>query len=116
MAPGRACVSCHATSGAQPLTIGGTVYATPNDPNDCNGVNVTGATVVITDANKNVVTLNVNSVGNFLSSTSIATPYTASVDYNGKTLSMVTPQTNGDCNSCHTPTGANGAPGRVMLP
>jgi hypothetical protein len=98
------------------LTIGGTVYATAHDPNDCNGVNVSGATVVITDANKNVLTIAVDSVGNFLSSASVATPYTASVVYNGNSLSMLTPQTSGDCNSCHTPTGANGAPGRVMLP
>jgi mono/diheme cytochrome c family protein len=25
-------------------------------------------------------------------------------------------QTIGDCNSCHTPTGANGAPGRIAAP
>jgi predicted CXXCH cytochrome family protein len=25
-------------------------------------------------------------------------------------------QTTGDCNSCHTQSGANGAPGRILLP
>jgi hypothetical protein len=118
MKPGDTCVTCHSSgnSEANPLTIGGTVYPTLHEPTDCDGVSVTGATVVITDANSKVQTLTVNSVGNFLSSTAVATPYTASVVYNGTTLSMITPQTSGDCNSCHTVTGANGAPGRIMLP
>ena len=30
--------------------------------------------------------------------------------------STATPQTNGDCNSCHTEAGSNKAPGRVMTP
>ena len=29
---------------------------------------------------------------------------------------MVAAQTSGDCNSCHTLAGTNGAPGRIMLP
>jgi len=29
---------------------------------------------------------------------------------------MTAPQTSGDCNGCHTQTGANGAPGRITLP
>jgi predicted CXXCH cytochrome family protein len=29
---------------------------------------------------------------------------------------MTTPQTNGDCNSCHTPDGASNAPGRIIAP
>ena len=118
MKPGEACVSCHASSqGEAPmLTIGGTVYPTAHEPNDCQGVNVTGATVVITDTNGKVTSLSVDSVGNFQSSSAIATPYTATVSYGGNTLSMVTPQTSGDCNSCHDVTGENGAPGRIMLP
>jgi hypothetical protein len=38
------------------------------------------------------------------------------VQFKGKTRAMVAPQTNGDCNSCHTENGANKAPGRVLLP
>jgi predicted CXXCH cytochrome family protein len=29
---------------------------------------------------------------------------------------MTTPQTNGDCNSCHTEQGTNGASGRIVWP
>jgi len=29
---------------------------------------------------------------------------------------MLTPLMTGDCNSCHTETGTNNAPGRIMLP
>jgi predicted CXXCH cytochrome family protein len=29
---------------------------------------------------------------------------------------MMTPQETGDCNSCHTEQGRNGAPGRILLP
>jgi hypothetical protein len=118
MKPGDTCVTCHSSSNSEggKLTIGGTVYPTAHEPTDCDGVSVNGATVVITDANGKVVTLAVNSVGNFDTSTTIATPYTASVAYNGLTLSMALPQTSGDCNSCHTVTGTNGAPGRITLP
>jgi hypothetical protein len=118
MSPGDTCVSCHSSSNgeASTLTIGGTVYPTAHEPTNCDGVSVTGATVVIIDANNKVQTLTVNSVGNFQSSASVAAPYKASVVYNGVTLSMITAQTSGDCNSCHTVDGANGAPGRVMLP
>ncbi|MGD0679831.1 MAG: hypothetical protein ABSC94_30975 [Polyangiaceae bacterium] len=41
---------------------------------------------------------------------------TATITYNGKTAAMTTPQMTGDCNSCHTEQGANGAPGRIVLP
>lgn len=29
---------------------------------------------------------------------------------------MITAQTNGDCNSCHTESGTLAAPGRIMAP
>jgi len=29
---------------------------------------------------------------------------------------MLSPQMDGDCNSCHTENGANGAPGRIVAP
>ena len=48
MRPGDTCVSCHAQSGgeAPTLSIGGTVYKTAHEPTNCNGVSVSGATVV----------------------------------------------------------------------
>jgi hypothetical protein len=58
----------------------------------------------------------VNAAGNFYSSKSTAgfpLPYRARIVANGKTVAMATPQTEGDCNTCHTATGMNGAPGRI---
>ena len=65
------------------------------------------------------LTLSVSTTsGNFNSSRypSVTLPYTARV-YNGtRSATMTTPQTNGDCNSCHTEQGLNGALGRIVLP
>lgn len=118
MAPGDTCVSCHAQSGgeAPSFTIAGTVYPTAHEPTNCNGANVSGATVTITDANGATITVTVNSVGNFYTTKPVATPFHAVVQYAGNTRAMVAAQTTGDCNSCHTESGASGAPGRIMLP
>jgi cytochrome c553 len=115
MHPGVACINCHKNEPRAPtLTIAGTVYPSGHEPNDCNGA--AGANVVITDANGKVTTLVTNSAGNFRTSAAIATPYTAKVTFNGKERAMQASQTVGDCNSCHTATGANNAPGRITLP
>jgi hypothetical protein len=115
MRPGEACNACHSTRGVRTFAIAGTVYATAHEPNDCNGTNA-APQVVITDKNGVVTKISVDSVGNFAWSGSLATPYTASVVYGGKTRAMASKQTNGDCNSCHTTAGTSGAPGRVALP
>jgi hypothetical protein len=116
MKPGEACISCHTKSGGPVFTIAGTVYQVLHEPDDCVGVTVSGATVVITDANGVKTALTVDSVGNFSGAGGIATPYDAEVDYNGKTSKMLAAQTSGDCNACHTESGSSGAPGRIVLP
>jgi mono/diheme cytochrome c family protein len=118
MRPGDTCVSCHAQSGGEApmFSIGGTVYNTAHEPTNCNGVNVAGASVVITDANNKTFTISVNSAGNFYTSAPVATPFHAKVLYGGAERAMSAAQTSGDCDSCHTESGANGAPGRIMLP
>jgi hypothetical protein len=118
MRPGDTCVSCHAQSGGEAprLTIGGTVYKTAHEPNNCNGVDVSGASVVITDANGHTLTIAVNSAGNFYTTAAVATPFHAKVVYGGAERAMSAAQTSGDCNSCHIESGANSAPGRIMLP
>lgn len=101
------------------MFIGGTVYPTAHEPDDCNGASgssLGGASVIITGANGATLTLPVNSVGNFYTGQSVAVPFTAKVVVGNAVRAMVTPQTNGDCNSCHTESGANNAPGRIMLP
>jgi hypothetical protein len=116
MEPGRACISCHAATGgdAPPFTIAGTVYPTAHEPDQCNGAG--GAQVVITDANGNVVTLTANGAGNFYYLGAIALPFQARVVDGNGVRAMSVPQSTGDCNSCHTAVGANGAPGRIMAP
>lgn len=123
MDPGRACISCHQNSGGEaPLfAIGGTVYPTAHEPNDCYGVDGTidGTQVVITDAQNNVVNLNVHSTGNFDSGGQIVVfPIHAKVIRGGKTRAMSQAVSTGDCNSCHTLNGAGNppAPGRIMAP
>jgi hypothetical protein len=120
MQPGVACINCHDTSGGPPFVIAGTVYPSGHEPDLCNGVSG-GYTVVITDKAGKVFKAPVNSVGNFYLSTFQATvsmPYTAKVVDNttGAERAMSTPQSSGDCNSCHTQDGANSAPGRITAP
>jgi hypothetical protein len=117
MAPGQSCISCHSQDEGPRHAFAGTVYPTAHEPDNCLGVNGSSSVqVVITGADGRILTLPVNRSGNFAIRTRVATPYTAKVVSNGKERQMATPQTNGDCNSCHTETGSNKAPGRVMTP
>ena len=116
MNPGMACISCHAQRGedAPRFTIAGTVYPTGHEPDLCDGS--AGAQVVITGADGHALTLTPNPAGNFSSSAGVVLPYHAAVVANGRTRAMAAAQTSGDCNGCHTQSGANGAPGRITLP
>lgn len=115
MRPGGACITCHTMRGGPAYTVAGTVYPTAHEPNDCNGVN--GAvTVVVTDANGVVTSLPVNTVGNFSSRVKITPPFKVKVTNGAKERAMAGALTAGDCNSCHTVAGVNGAPGRIMAP
>jgi hypothetical protein len=113
MRPGEACPTCHSN-----FYLAGTVYPTGHEPNDCDGVDglTAGVTVQVTDAAGNVITLYPNGVGNFYTSITITPPFHAKVIQNGKERAMGVSQTNESCNSCHTQSGANGAPGRITLP
>jgi hypothetical protein len=118
MRPGEACIACHSLGRGPRFAIAGTLYPSAHEPDDCNGANTSAnaATVVITDKNGTVTTLRPNSVGNFSYQGTLATPFQAKVVQGGKERIMATPQTNGDCNTCHSTPGASGAPGRIMLP
>ncbi|MEZ4385125.1 MAG: hypothetical protein R3A79_27595 [Nannocystaceae bacterium] len=127
MHPGGACLTCHDM--AQPgediigrLAIAGTVYPTLHEPDDCNGVVADDGpvTVEITTADDVVITLAVNSAGNFLydleENPAITFPIKAKVKRGDQELAMVSAQSTGDCNSCHTEQGTSGAPGRILAP
>lgn len=117
MHPGGACIECHTTNGEGPkFALAGTVMAATDDDIDCNGAE--GATVEIKGADGTVTTLTTNAAGNFYieSQKALSTPYTARILQGGKSRAMTAAQTVGDCNTCHTAEGANGAPGRILLP
>jgi hypothetical protein len=119
MHPGGECITCHASHNGPSFVIAGTVYPTAHEPIDCNGFDGSNhkVDVVITDAAGQVVTVSVNSVGNFHSTQSIAMPFHAKVvSSTGAERQMIAAQMTGNCNGCHTETGANGAPGRIMAP
>jgi len=128
MNPGLSCLSCHTGGGggggdegdddeAPFYAIAGTVYPTAHEPNLCYGANGSnGARVVITDAANRVITLTPNQSGNFFYDGAITFPFRAKVTYQGRERIMTAAQTNGSCNACHTQNGANGAPGRILLP
>jgi hypothetical protein len=121
MNPGLACKTCHLTNSFfNDDQFMGTVFPSEHEKDLCNAQPPSGTVVQIVDSTGAVaLTLTVSGTsGNFHSAflTSVSMPYTARVVANGATASMTTPQTSGDCNSCHTEQGTNGAPGRIALP
>jgi mono/diheme cytochrome c family protein len=123
MNPGRACLGCHQAENLRdgrekaPEGIVGTVYPTAHEPTLCNGL-PGGAVVVLTGADGAEFRLPVNSVGNFwqYSNPFLVKPYRARVETAAGVRRMGAAQTSGDCNSCHTQAGVNGAPGRILAP
>ena len=117
MEPGHACITCHLQQHGPPFNVGGTVYPTGHEPDDCDGSGAGGAVVTVTDSTGKSASFTASSVsGNFRGNVSLTFPITARVTFQGKTRSMATSVSTGDCNSCHTQSGASGAPGRITLP
>jgi hypothetical protein len=111
MRPGQSCRGCHS------YPISGTIYPTLHEPTNCNGLNgSTGVRIVITGANGTTMTLTPNSAGNFFSNSAPSTPFTVRVTSSAGTRAMMAAQNSGDCNSCHSQNGTNGASGRVTAP
>ncbi len=111
MDPGDTCTSCHSS-----FQIAGTVYPTAHEFTDCDGVTGSNLSVVITDANGTMQTLAVDAAGNFYSTKTVVMPFHAKVLSKTAERDMLATQSSGDCNLCHSPTGLNGAPGRIMAP
>ncbi len=131
MYPGQACIACHLKEReGQALWLGGTVYPSAHEPNDCIAkITDSPVQVVITDSNSPPKTYTLTASpasGNFrlpkTSATGFKMPYTAKVVYQGRERVMVKPQTDGDCNGCHSaagtavPPSTDKAPGRILLP
>jgi len=121
MHPGLACIVCHTQSGGDGprFAVAGTVYPTGHEYDDCDGSAASGAVVTVTDITGVSKSFTANAVGNFYGSPVTGWPVfpiTAQVTFSGKVRLMSTAVSSGDCNSCHTLDGANGAPGRIALP
>jgi mono/diheme cytochrome c family protein len=119
MNPGLACINCHTSQGGEAprFSVAGTVYPSAHEPDRCNGANgSSGIQVQIIPKSGQTITLTPNSVGNFTYTGTVALPYQAKVIYMGRERIMSTPQQSGDCNGCHTQSGAMSAPGRILLP
>lgn len=114
MRPGEACINCHGPSADTTFTLAGTIYPTPNEPDDC--VGATTANVVVIDANGTSHTYNPSSSGNFYTEDDVPGPFTVMVVNGATTKQMKTPISNGDCNSCHTANPQPGQPGRIVSP
>ncbi len=121
MNPGLACLACHGTRAPeQAYEFSGTVYLGLHERDLCNAKPPAGVQVQIVDRTGAVaLTLYPSTAsGNFHSAltTGVAVPYTVRLLSAGRTATMTTPQTDGDCNACHTEQGASGALGRIVLP
>jgi hypothetical protein len=121
MHPGNACNACHQVSGGPNLRVAGTVYPTAHEADDCNGVAPPPQlSVIVTDSRGTTFTMAVNAAGNFLlqqqGGQPPRAPFKARITDGTKERAMQGTVTSGDCNSCHTTAGANGAPGRIMAP
>jgi len=134
MFPGMPCIGCHTNpsafgqnEGGPNFDLGGTVYLTAHEPDNCFGVD--GATfsdviVHIEDANGSTWDLPVDATGNFfLAFSGLVPPYSAKVINDVGIRAMSYKPMSGDCNSCHTAEGSNGgdpaaptAPGRILAP
>jgi mono/diheme cytochrome c family protein len=122
MNPGLPCRGCHLVDKpSRAYFFMGTAFPTLHEQDRCNSIVPPGTRVEIIDRNGAVaLTLPVRAKGNFMSyarDAEVALPFTARVvTADGRVSQMMTPQMTGDCNACHTEQGANGAPGRIMIP
>jgi hypothetical protein len=117
MTPGRACMECHAKTPSTPqYTVAGTIYAGLHDADDCNGVDGLGVAVAFFTDNGSEIgpRLQLNRVGNFFSMRPMPTTYRVKVIAEGRESIMQSLVENGDCNHCHTASGALGANGRLL--
>ena len=107
---GKDCLTsgCHASGGWKRFYLGGTIYT---DSEGTTGRN--GAQVKAVDANGATVNLTSDRLGNIYSSQSMTAPFTISVSYRGRMVTMPGTASGGSCNAdgCHIV----GSAGRVYI-
>jgi hypothetical protein len=106
--PGMACLDCHVSGGAAssfPWTAAGTLYN-----NATGGAAIAGATIELVDANNQTVRIVTSTNGNFYTLTPLTYPVKARASGCPNDVTMSSPASSGNCNSCH------GSTMRVHLP
>ncbi len=121
MNPGLACRSCHVRSAPElAYFFSGTVFGSRHEQDLCNSPPPEGARIEILNAAGEIaLTLLPNAAGNFISKArepGFPLPYRARVVVGDVESTMQSLQQNGDCNTCHTEQGQQGAPGRIVWP
>ena len=116
MHPGLSCIVCHSRGEGPRYQVAGTVYAALDQRDDYYGV--ADVVVQVTDAKGKVAKYATNKAGNFYSGhfSSLKAPFAVKVLGKKGERAMGSPAPSGDCASCHTAAGAEGAPGRVIAP
>jgi hypothetical protein len=123
MHPGRACIQCHTERARGPVfSVAGTLFNARHEENECfgnAGDAVTGRRtwVEVVDQSNRPFIIEPNPSGNFYTTHEFRFPL--------KRIRVITPSghvaqmddpPSGDCNTCHTREGIEGAPGRVIAP
>jgi len=127
MHPGRDCITCHDRERPDEddipdLLIGGTVYPTGHEPNDCYGDSSADLQVVVRSLmSDDEITLQPNATGNFLlrrgdAPAGFAAPFSVKLVQGDLERIMPIEAPHGSCNRCHTQDGTMNAPGRVVSP
>jgi hypothetical protein len=125
MQPGVPCIACHvdsnATSGkgdAPVFTFAGTVYAFLHEPDLCEAAGSLGAEVTVDDALAHHFVAPVNAVGNFFvdDTALLVPPFTVTLRFHDRVETAEHEDADGECNRCHSATGDEDAPGRIILP
>ena len=116
MLPGAPCLDCHfrVLGPSDPMTVAGTVFADVRQREGCPGVS--GVRVIVTDADGTEVAFTTNLAGNFYIRRELTFPIRVRLEDGELSREMEGEVDTGSCNTCHTPEGAEMAPGRVVAP
>lgn len=120
MNPGMSCPTCHAANALAYVAFqyAGTVMVAPHEKNACKPpASFDGGTVEVLFLDGGLFwKWDVNASGSFKTLDAGPSPYVARLSKNGQSKSSQTPHTSGDCNTCHSEQGSNGASGRLTFP
>ena len=119
MNPGLSCPTCH-IAGANfyvAFAYAGTVMPGLHEADRCKSPAPDGGLVEILEMDGGAgLSFSPKSSGNFKRLDAGPSPFIARITLNGISKSSASTHTSGDCNTCHTEQGANGASGRLTWP